>query len=78
MTIPIVEEMWCKNCDRNPEQAVMQEDLILCGFCGKIIYTYSQKDIVKDWAPNWSQELRNVMNGLEPLVSEISKKGEEE
>tara|TARA_R110002051_G_C8530653_1_gene469534 strand:+ start:372 stop:608 length:237 start_codon:yes stop_codon:yes gene_type:complete len=78
MTIPIVEEMHCEICDDTPTQIVMKENSILCGFCGEVMYEFTEKDMVTDWAPNWSQELRDVMNGLEPLVSEISKKGEEE
>ncbi len=79
--IPIVEEMWCKNCDQNPAQTVMENDEILCGFCGKVMYTYGEEDMVKEWDVGWSKELKDVKNGVEPLVTEITrleKKGEEE
>ena len=81
MVIPTVEDMHCEICDRNPVQTVMKENSILCGFCGEVMYEFTENDMVKDWTPNWSPQLRDVMNGLEPLDSEITrleKKGEEE
>jgi len=81
MTIPTVEEMWCKNCDQNPAQTVMEDDQILCGFCGKVMYTWTEEDVVKDWDPGWSSELRDVMNGVKELsttITRLEKKGEEE
>lgn len=71
--IPKIEEMFCKHCDQNPTQTIMKEYSILCGFCGKAMYIFTEEDIVKDWKPGWSDELRAVMNGKEELKSEITK-----
>ena len=73
MTIPIVEEMHCEICDDNPTQTVMKDSQILCGFCGRVMYTFDESDRVTDFVPNWSKELRDIMNSLEPLDADISR-----
>ena len=79
--IPTVENMFCNVCDENPMQTILtKENLILCGFCGEPMYEFTEEDMVKDWEPGWSQELKDVMNGVKELSAEITKleKGEEE
>ena len=71
--IPTVEEMFCKHCEKNPMQTIVKDYTILCGFCGKVMYIFTDEDLVTDWKPNWSDELRAIMNGEKELETEIKE-----
>ena len=80
--IPTVENMFCNVCDENPMQTILtKENLILCGFCGEEMYNFTEADRVKDWDVGWSQELKDVMNGVSELsttITRLEKNGDEE